>query len=48
MKDIRIGIRLDVETHEQAKRLAPEGNISMWIRSLIRKELEAKKESEGK
>ena len=41
-KDIRIGIRLDAETHDAIKKLAPEGNISMWIRSLIRKEMEKK------
>ena len=41
MKDIRIGIRLDATTHDICKRLAPEGNISMWIRSLIRKELQS-------
>ena len=39
MKDIRIGIRLDATTHAIVNHLAPEGNVSMWIRALIRKEL---------
>ena len=47
MKDVRIGIRLDEETHEACKTLAPEGNISMWIRALIRKELANNKIPKG-
>ena len=42
-KDVRIGLRLDAETHKACQQLAPEGNISMWIRSLIRKEIESNK-----
>lgn len=44
MKDIRIGIRLDEETHKACQQLAPEGNISMWIRSLIRQEIKKQNE----
>ena len=43
LKETRIGIRLDEETHTACKQLAPEGNISMWIRGLIRKEIESNK-----
>jgi hypothetical protein len=43
MKEKVVGVRLDEETLKEAKKLAPEGNISMWIRSLIRKEIENKK-----
>jgi hypothetical protein len=39
-KDIRIGIRLDVDTRNACKSLAPEGNISLWIRMLILTEIE--------
>ena len=45
-KSESIALRLDVSTLESIKKLAPEGNVSMWIRLLIKKEIE-KKESEA-
>ena len=35
-------IRLEPELIEKIKQLAPEGNVSLWIRTLIKKELETK------
>lgn len=37
-----IAIRLDTETLEKIKAVAVEGNVSQWIRMLIKKELEKK------
>ena len=45
-KDKTLQIRLELDLHDKAKKLAPEGNVSMWIRLLIKKEIE-KKESEA-
>ena len=46
MKDKTVQVRLELEIYDKAKRLAIEGNVSMWIRLLIKKEIE-KKESEA-
>ena len=40
MKSDRIQIRLDDTTREEILKVAPEGNISMWIRLLIKKEID--------
>ena len=40
MKSDRIQIRLGEGMREQIEKLAPEGNVAMWIRLLIQKELE--------
>ena len=34
-----IALRLEQETIEKIKEIAPEGNVSMWIRVLVNKEL---------
>ena len=44
MKDAKLQVRLEPSLYEAAKKLAPEGNISMWIRLLIKKEVEKKPE----
>jgi hypothetical protein len=36
-----VSVRMLPEEFESAKALSPEGNISMWIRSLIRKEIKS-------
>ena len=46
MKDKTVQVRLELEIYDKAKCLAIEGNVSMWIRLLIKKEIE-KKESEA-
>jgi hypothetical protein len=46
MKSKHIDIRIDEETFTVAKALSPEGNISMWIRGLIRKEIESQQQKE--
>ena len=43
MKDKRIALRLDDETYTACQQLAPEKNLSMWLRLLIKKEIEANK-----
>jgi hypothetical protein len=45
MKSELIALRLDAETLAKIKALAIEGNVSQWIRLLIKKEIER---SEGK
>jgi hypothetical protein len=44
MKSDRVQIRLDDTTRDEILKVAPEQNISMWIRLLIKKELERLKE----
>lgn len=46
MKNTLLAVRLEKELLEGAKKVAPEGNVSMWIRMLIRKEIE-KYDKEG-
>lgn len=38
-KTERIALRIDADQLEQIRSIALEGNVSMWIRELIRKEL---------
>jgi hypothetical protein len=40
MKKEIYALRLEPETVEQIKKVAVEGNVSQWIRLLIKKELE--------
>lgn len=47
MKNFNICLRIDGESYELAKKIANEGNVSMWIRGLIRQEIE-KVKKEGK
>ena len=48
MRKVVTHITLEPEMLEQIKRIAPEGNVSMWIRTLIRKELEKTEMSQSK
>ena len=49
MKSKNLVIRIEPEWSQRMEQLAPEGNVSMWVRSLIRRELEqAKKDEENK
>jgi hypothetical protein len=39
MSKILVALRLEKETIEKIKNIAPEGNVSMWIRLLITEKL---------
>lgn len=40
MKDKQINIRVDKETYQILKELAPEHNVSFFVRLLIKKEID--------
>jgi hypothetical protein len=37
---IHVGVRLDADTHARCLAIAPDGNVSAWVRTLIRREIE--------
>lgn len=40
MKNRRLDLRITEENYNKIKEIAPEGNVSMWVRMLIEKELD--------